>query len=181
MVKARQIETDQGIQGEDLVRLYDRMQWHPRDKGWMETEALVAAGITAGRAAELGPGPGYLGLEWLKKTVATTLTGIDISPDMAAPAAMAAARQFSNHGWRTAASSMAECVINNATRRPWQFLFRNSATGGAGWNPSIGIPTKTRSQSANGGHCSAAAHVMGLGNAAAMASATLWVLPVREK
>lgn len=84
MVKARQIETDQGIQGEDLVRLYDRMQRHLRDKGWMETEALVAAGITAGRAAELGPGPGYLGLEWLKMTAATTLTGIDISPDMAA-------------------------------------------------------------------------------------------------
>ena len=31
---------------------------------------------------EVGPGPGYLGLEWLKNTQKTSLTGLDISPDM---------------------------------------------------------------------------------------------------
>ena len=35
---------------------------------------------------EVGPGPGYLGLEWLKHTQGTTLKGLDISPDMIAVA-----------------------------------------------------------------------------------------------
>jgi ubiquinone/menaquinone biosynthesis C-methylase UbiE len=35
-------------------------------------------------ALEIGPGPGYLGLEWLKKTEGTRLKGLEISPDMIA-------------------------------------------------------------------------------------------------
>lgn len=31
---------------------------------------------------EVGNGPGYLGLEWLKNTQGTSLTGLDISDDM---------------------------------------------------------------------------------------------------
>ena len=62
-----------------------------RDKGWYQQKLpkflttvplLVAAGINRGRVLEIGPGPGYLGLEWLKKTKGTTLTGLDISTDM---------------------------------------------------------------------------------------------------
>ena len=62
-----------------------------RDKGWYQQKLpkflttvplLVAAGINGGGALEIGPGPGYLGLEWLKKTKGTTLTGLDISTDM---------------------------------------------------------------------------------------------------
>ena len=82
MTRPRIIETDQGIQGEFEVNLYDQMQRHLRDRGWIETNDLIKSGITRGLALEVGPGPGYLGLEWLKNTRVTTLKGLDISPDM---------------------------------------------------------------------------------------------------
>ena len=82
MVKPRVIETDQGIQGEFVVEMYDRMQRRLRDKGWIETQAIIKSGLDSGRALEVGPGPGYLGLEWLKKTDNTSLVGLEISPTM---------------------------------------------------------------------------------------------------
>lgn len=84
MVKPRVIETDEGIQGEFEVETYNQMQRRFRDKGWMETDAIIKSGINSGHVLEVGPGPGYLGLEWLKKTEGTKLTGLDISPDMIA-------------------------------------------------------------------------------------------------
>lgn len=82
MTKARVIETDTGIQGEMTVAQYDEMERVLRDRGWMETKGLLASGITSGTALEIGHGPGYLGLEWLKFTTNTRLVGLDISPDM---------------------------------------------------------------------------------------------------
>jgi len=58
------------------------MQRHLRDKGWIETNRIIAFGINSGLALEIGPGPGYLGLEWLKKTTNTNLKCVEISPDM---------------------------------------------------------------------------------------------------
>jgi ubiquinone/menaquinone biosynthesis C-methylase UbiE len=82
MVKPRISETDEGIQEEFEVQIYDKMQQRFRDKGWMETDAIIKSGINKGMALEVGPGPGYLGLEWLKKTNGTSLIGIEISPEM---------------------------------------------------------------------------------------------------
>ena len=82
MTKPRIPETDHGIQGAVTEAQYDEMQRSFRDKGWMETRALLDNGVTRGHALEIGHGPGYLGLEWLKQTANTTLTGFDISPDM---------------------------------------------------------------------------------------------------
>lgn len=82
MVKPRVIETDEGIQEEFTVEVYDRMLRGLRDKGWMETNQIIKSGIDKGLALEVGPGPGYLGLEWLKKTEKTKLMGIEISPAM---------------------------------------------------------------------------------------------------
>ncbi|MFQ6052227.1 MAG: class I SAM-dependent methyltransferase [Candidatus Hydrothermarchaeota archaeon] len=82
MVKPRVVETDQGIQGEFTVEIYDKMMRRMRDKGWLETNLILKAGICSGLALEVGPGPGYLGLEWLKRTEATHLKGLDLSPDM---------------------------------------------------------------------------------------------------
>lgn len=82
MPKPRKIETDQGIQGEFNVQVYDQMQRRLRDKGYIETKDIIKSGITSGLALEVGPGPGYLGLEWLKLTQGTMLKGLDISPDM---------------------------------------------------------------------------------------------------
>ena len=82
MTRPRVIETDQGIQGEFTVNLYDQMQRRLRDKGWIETKDIIKSGITKGLALEIGPGPGYLGLEWLKNNQGTNLKGLDISADM---------------------------------------------------------------------------------------------------
>jgi hypothetical protein len=62
-IKPRVIETNEGIQGDFNVTTYDKMQRHLRDKGWIETNRIIAFGIDSGLALEIGPGPGYLGLE----------------------------------------------------------------------------------------------------------------------
>ena len=82
MVKPRAAETIEGIQGEFDVEIYDQMMRRMRDKGWLETKLVLNMGIGQGSALEIGPGPGYLGLEWLKKTEGTTLIGLEISPNM---------------------------------------------------------------------------------------------------
>ena len=84
MTKPRIPETDRGIQGEITVVQYDQMQRSLRDRGWIETSSLLKRSIIKGQALEIGPGPGYLGLEWLKQTTDTHLIGLDISPDMQA-------------------------------------------------------------------------------------------------
>ncbi|MCI0474905.1 MAG: class I SAM-dependent methyltransferase [Anaerolineales bacterium] len=82
MTRPRISETDHGIQGEFDVAVYDRFLRGMRNKGWMETDLIVKFGIQHGLALEVGPGPGYLGLEWLKKTTGTQLKGLEISPAM---------------------------------------------------------------------------------------------------
>lgn len=82
MVKPRIPETDHGIQGEFNVKTYNEMMSRLRDKGWIETDEIIKSGIDEGLALEIGPGPGYLGLEWLNKTDETKLTAIEISSDM---------------------------------------------------------------------------------------------------
>ena len=84
MVKPRIAETDSGITGEFNTQMYDVMMRNMRDKGWIETNLILKEGISSGLALEIGPGPGYLGLEWLKKTERTRLKGLEISDDMIA-------------------------------------------------------------------------------------------------
>lgn len=81
MVKERIIETNEGIQGLATVIEFDEMQRGFRDKGILETKAIIKSGIDGGRVLEVGPGPGYLGLEWLRAT-GSSLIGIEISPEM---------------------------------------------------------------------------------------------------
>ncbi|MGP8337546.1 MAG: class I SAM-dependent methyltransferase, partial [Methanosarcinaceae archaeon] len=82
MVKPRIPETDQGVQGEFIVEMYDKMSRKFRDRKLLQTNKIIKAGLTHGLALEIGPGPGYLGLEWLKKTDKTDLILLEISPDM---------------------------------------------------------------------------------------------------
>jgi ubiquinone/menaquinone biosynthesis C-methylase UbiE len=81
-IKPRVIETDEGIQGEFTVTAYDKMQRQLRNKGWIGTKSIITSGINYGLVLEIGPGPGYLGLEWLKKTSNTSLKCVEISSDM---------------------------------------------------------------------------------------------------
>ena len=78
----RVIETNEGIQAEATVHDFDLFQRGFRDRGMLETDSIIRSGISSGHAVEIGPGPGYLGLEWLKTTDRTTLSGIEISPAM---------------------------------------------------------------------------------------------------
>jgi ubiquinone/menaquinone biosynthesis C-methylase UbiE len=112
MTKPRVHETDQGITGEFNVEAYDQMLRTLRDRGWMETDQVIGSGIRSGRALEIGPGPGYLGLEWLKKTEGTRLTGVDISPDMIARAKTNAEA----YGF----STRAEYVLSDARHLPFE-------------------------------------------------------------
>ncbi len=82
MVKQRIIETDTGIQDEEIAGEYDKMMRKDRDKGVLYTNDIIKYGINEGSVLEIGQGPGYLGLEWLTKTQNTNLTGIDISESM---------------------------------------------------------------------------------------------------
>jgi len=82
MLRSRVIETYEGIQGEMDVRLFDEAKRMMRDKGWLETNSIIKAGIDKGSVLEIGSGPDYLGLEWLKKTEKTRLTGLEISSNM---------------------------------------------------------------------------------------------------
>jgi len=73
LVKPRVAETNEGIQGEFTVEEYDLIMRNIRYKGWIETELVFKTGINHGMCLEVGPGPGYLGLEWPSKTGETNL------------------------------------------------------------------------------------------------------------
>ena len=82
MVKQRIIETNEGIQDKLTVGIFDDFARIMRDKGWNNVDSFIKAGITKGKALEIGPGPGYVGLEWLKQFPEATLTGCEISHEM---------------------------------------------------------------------------------------------------
>ena len=81
MTKARVVEPE-GVTGEFTVKSYDKMIRGLMEKGYLDTSKLTEAGITSGVALEVGPGPGYLGIDWLTKTKDTILKGLDLSADM---------------------------------------------------------------------------------------------------
>jgi ubiquinone/menaquinone biosynthesis C-methylase UbiE len=83
MTRPRKPETFRGIVGESIVRDYDEMQKGLRDRGLLETKEIIGLGITKGNVLEIGPGPGYLGLEWLKRAdESSRLFWLEISKDM---------------------------------------------------------------------------------------------------
>jgi ubiquinone/menaquinone biosynthesis C-methylase UbiE len=82
MVKARAIETNDGIQNEITVEMFDVFARSMRDKGWNSVDGMIASGIKGGDVLEVGPGPGYVGLELAKKIDPDSLTGCEISPAM---------------------------------------------------------------------------------------------------
>ena len=82
MTKPRIIETDEGIQDPFEVETYDVAMRRMRDRGWIRTKSIVKSGIKTGKVLEIGPGPGYAGLEWLSSTPGTSLVGAEISANM---------------------------------------------------------------------------------------------------
>jgi hypothetical protein len=47
MVKPRVIETNEGIQGEFNVGIYDKMMRSLRDRGWIETDQILEEGTVS--------------------------------------------------------------------------------------------------------------------------------------
>ncbi|WP_312502594.1 class I SAM-dependent methyltransferase [Lacrimispora sp.] len=82
MRKQRIIETNEGIQDKITVEIFDNFARIMRDKGWNNVDSFIKAGITKGNVLEIGPGPGYVGLEWLKRFPDAALTGCEISREM---------------------------------------------------------------------------------------------------
>lgn len=85
MLKPRLVEIDKETLDKIVnrpIKEYDIMMRRMRDKGWMGTDLIINSKLNYGLVLEVGPGPGYLGLEWLKKTKGTDLKAIEISPDM---------------------------------------------------------------------------------------------------
>lgn len=79
MVKTRIIETNDGIQNEVTAETFDLFARSMRDKGWNGVDNMIASGIKGGDVLDVGPGPGYVGLELSKKISPTSLTGCEIS------------------------------------------------------------------------------------------------------
>ncbi|MDD3111906.1 MAG: methyltransferase domain-containing protein [Methanofollis liminatans] len=112
MFEQREPETDDGIQDETTVAFYEQMQKNLRDAGHLPVEALLESGIRSGAALEIGPGPGYFGLEWLKATEETRLVGLEISPAMIA----SAERNAAGYGF----ASRARYQEGNALAMPFE-------------------------------------------------------------
>jgi ubiquinone/menaquinone biosynthesis C-methylase UbiE len=91
MTKQRVPETNEGIQDPLDVEVFNRFAQGMRDKGWNNVDTIICAGIRAGDVLEIGPGPGYIGLEWLKACPEGRLTALEISPEMIAMATKNAA------------------------------------------------------------------------------------------
>ena len=82
MTKQRVPETNEGIQDALDVEVFNRFARGMRDKGWNNVDTIIGAGICAGDALEIGPGPGYVGLEWLKSCPEGRLSALEISGEM---------------------------------------------------------------------------------------------------
>jgi ubiquinone/menaquinone biosynthesis C-methylase UbiE len=82
MIKQRIIETNEGIQSEVTAEIFNDFARLMRDKGWNGVDSMIASGIQGGDVLEIGPGPGYVGLELAHKISLRSLTGCEISPAM---------------------------------------------------------------------------------------------------
>jgi len=66
MLKPRVMETNEGIQNELTAQVFDAFAKTMRDKGWNGVDSMLESGVSGGSILEIGPGPGYVGLELLK-------------------------------------------------------------------------------------------------------------------
>jgi len=112
MLKERIPETNEGIQNTFDVLDYDEMQKNFSKKKWFATDSIIKSGINKGNCLEIGPGPGYLGIDWLKKTSGTILTGLEISKTMIEMAE----KNCKDVGM----SERTEYIYGNASRMPFE-------------------------------------------------------------
>ena len=129
MLKQRIPETNEGIQDALTVEVFNRFARNMRDRGLHNTDVFLKAGIKGESILEIGPGPGYVGLELLKALPDTRLTGCEISPEMMKQAEKnAAAYGFANrvryvqgNGMRMPfADGAFDAVFSNGSLHEWE-------------------------------------------------------------
>jgi ubiquinone/menaquinone biosynthesis C-methylase UbiE len=113
MAKPRVADLDHGIRGEGIVKTYDSSLRHLKDIGILHANSILKSRIDLGCVLEIGPGPGYMGLDWLEKTEGTTLKGLDISQEMVA----LATKNAKDHGL----DSRAEYTVGDASNIPFSY------------------------------------------------------------
>lgn len=127
MTRPRVIETNEGIQSEITAATFDVFARFMRDKGWNGVDSMVASGIAGGDILEIGPGPGYVGLELCRKVDARSLTGCEISPAMlrlaeknAADCGFPASYVQANAMQMPFEDASFDCVISNGSLHEWE-------------------------------------------------------------
>lgn len=120
-------ETNSGAQDENFTELYKSYAEFMRDEGWYEIESILETGIAGGNILEIGPGPGFLGLEIAKKLPGSKLTGYEINPDMikiaesnAAAYGIDAEYVQGNAAQMPFANSSFDSVITNSSMHEWE-------------------------------------------------------------
>ncbi len=111
MIKPRIVPEDQRMSGDAVVKAHDEFMRHCRDHRKLQTESILRSRIDFGCALEIGSGPGYEGLEWLKMTGDTTLKGLDASKQIV-DLARKNAQDYS-------LASRAEYFVGDASRLPF--------------------------------------------------------------
>lgn len=131
MTKTRVIETNEGIQNELTVETFDLFARKMRDKGWNNVDGMIASGISNGDLLEIGPGPGYIGLELAKKIHPKSLTGCEISLAMiktakknAADYGIAASYVHGNAMEMPFPDETFDSVISNGSLHEWESPIR---------------------------------------------------------
>ena len=127
MKKRRVVETNEGIQNPVTVQMFDLFARNMRDKGWNGVGEMIRAGAGRGDVLEIGPGPGYVGLELAKRQQARSLTGCEISPAMlrlaeqnAAAYGICAQYVQANAMQMPFADGSFDCVISNGSLHEWE-------------------------------------------------------------
>nr|WP_314461203.1 class I SAM-dependent methyltransferase [uncultured Clostridium sp.] len=127
MTAVRIVETNEGIQSEVTSEIFDEFAKGMRDKGWNGVTDMISSGIHGGDILEIGPGPGYVGLELAKQVNPRTFTGCEISPAMIRIAEKnareygIAAHYVQGNGMNMPLPDAAyDCVISNGSMHEWE-------------------------------------------------------------
>jgi ubiquinone/menaquinone biosynthesis C-methylase UbiE len=116
MVTPRTPQRDLKDRDNLFTKIYDDMTHGMLVDGtWLKEQYLapiLRSGVTSGLVLEVGSGPGYLGLEWLKATTHTTLKCLDINENMLAVA--------QHHAMKAGLASRVEYVKADASRMPFE-------------------------------------------------------------
>lgn len=125
--KPRISESETGVQDPVTARQYDRVARQLRDLGWSGVKEMLSAGLGNGALLEVGPGPGYLGLELARQLGSESLTGCEPSPLMVHIARKNAA-EYGVKADYVLGSAMElpfpdgsfDCVVSNGSLHEWE-------------------------------------------------------------